>query len=214
MSSLRWKLASRLRRFDGSAAYWSRRYRAGGDSGVGSYGQLARFKAEVLNTFVAEHRVGSVVELGCGDGHQLSLANYPRYLGLDVAPEAIRLCREQFAGDATKSFMLYDTRSFTDPAGFVTAELAMSLDVLFHLVEDDVFDGYLRHLFGAATRFVAIYSSDAELPDPARHVRHRAFTPWVEAHAPGWRLLSRVDNPHPDLEGAVAGFAFYERVGS
>ena len=38
--------------FPGSEEYWQRRYAAGGNSGEGSYGQFADFKAEVINKFV------------------------------------------------------------------------------------------------------------------------------------------------------------------
>src|SRR5438270_10704846 len=63
--------------FDNSSSYWNRRYVAGGTSGAGSYGRLARFKADVLNAFVAESGIASVIEFGCGDGAQLALSNYP-----------------------------------------------------------------------------------------------------------------------------------------
>lgn len=72
-------------RFGGSREYWEARYSQDGDSGSGSIGRLARFKAEFLNSFVLEHDVGSVIEFGCGDGRQLQLAEYPRYIGLDVS---------------------------------------------------------------------------------------------------------------------------------
>src|SRR5512139_2970605 len=87
-----------LRRFafSGSKDYWEERYRAGGNSGGGSYGRLAQFKADVLNGFVERHGVESVLELGCGDGHQLELARYPKYIGLDVSVTAIRQCAARF----------------------------------------------------------------------------------------------------------------------
>lgn len=58
------------RLFEGSAAYWEARYTSGADSGVGSYGAFAEFKAEILNNFVAQNRVASVIEFGCGDGNR------------------------------------------------------------------------------------------------------------------------------------------------
>lgn len=198
--------------FTSSRDYWQQRYAQGGNSGHGSYGALAEHKADVLNRFVAEHNIASVIEHGCGDGNQLTLAKYPSYLGLDVAPEAVRMCRERFAGDPTKRFSLvgeFDGKP---------ADLAMSLDVIYHLVEDSVFDAYMRGLFASATRHVAIYSSDTDqqpavAPD---HVRHRRFTDWVKNNAPGWRLTHTLDNPlaaKDEKEWAVGSFAkfyFYE----
>src|SRR5258708_24901292 len=68
--------------FQGSSAYWEDRYRTGGNSGAGSYNSLALFKAEILNAFVRANGVQKVIEFGCGDGNQLSLFEYPCYIGL------------------------------------------------------------------------------------------------------------------------------------
>jgi SAM-dependent methyltransferase len=194
--------------FSDSASYWESRYALGQSSGVGSYEQLAAFKADVLNGFVAEHGVRSVLELGCGDGAQLALARYPAYQGYDVASSAVSLCRKRFRRDATKSFGSLEDFAEQRPQ----ADLALSLDVVFHLVEDEVFDQHLRDLFGAARRFACVYSSNDERPDVGAHVRHRVFTRWVTDNRPGWQLVRHVPNPfRGELEGAVADFWFYAR---
>src|SRR5690606_17966018 len=115
-------------------AFWEANYARGGDSGAGSYGEMADFKAEVLNRFVLEHNLQTVLEFGCGDGNQLSLARYPSYIGLDVAKTAIDLCRYRFANDAAKSFFWYDPNYFVDRTGVFRADLVISLDVIFHLI--------------------------------------------------------------------------------
>jgi SAM-dependent methyltransferase len=199
------------RTFAGSPYYWERRYAEGGTSGAGSYGRPAEFKAEWLNGFVQDRQVRSVIEFGCGDGHQLALARYPSYLGLDIAPSAIDMCRARFAGDMTKSFYLYDTRYFVDHARLFHADLALSLDVVFHLVEDLIFAQYLEHLFAAADSYVVVYAVDEDRPDPAAHVRHRRFTPWVAERFPDWRLAEVVGNPH-EREGGVSSFHVFERA--
>ena len=140
--------------FSDSASFWERNYARGETSGPGSYGDPAVAKAAFLNTFVDEQEIDSVIEFGCGDGHQLSLARYPHYIGLDVSPTAVRLCTERFRPDASKSFFLYDGQCFSDRGGTFAADLAISLDVIYHLVEDDVFESHVRHLFGAGRRFV------------------------------------------------------------
>lgn len=204
VSLLRQRLA-----YPGSARFWERNYANGETSGCGSYGALGEGKRRFLNDLVRERGVRSVIEFGCGDGNQLSLAEYPSYIGLDVSRTAIALCQRRFAADPTKSFFLYDGACFTDRAGLLTADLALSLDVLYHLTEDAVFESYLHHLFAAGRRLVVIYSTDMELADTAPHVRHRRFTPWVEAHCPGW-VLSGVRRG-PSTELARADFHVYER---
>ena len=194
-------------RFGNSRRYWEQRYAQGGTSGAGSYGRLALFKAEFLNDFVERRGIRSVVEFGSGDGHQLSLARYPSYVGFDVAPTAIELCTKRFAGDSSKRFVLHDSQH--DPAPAKLADLALSLDVIYHLVEDEVFDAYMRHLFAAAKRYVIVYASNEEAPSPAPHVRHRRFTDWVERHEPAWHVESHTANRYPPTltDGEETSFA-------
>jgi SAM-dependent methyltransferase len=192
-----------------SAHFWEGSYAQGGTSGSGSYGALAEGKARFVNQLVRDRGVRSVIEFGCGDGNQLSLADYPGYIGLDVSRAAVGLCQQRFAGDPDKSFFLYDGACFTDRAGIFTADLALSLDVVYHLTEDPVFLTYLRHLFGAGQRLVVIYSTNAEIGGTAPHVRHRRFTPWIEDHFPGWRLTAVTRGPN--AERARADFFVYER---
>jgi SAM-dependent methyltransferase len=197
-----WRRARQLRltRFS-SADYWDARYASGGNSGTGSYGHLAEFKAAVLNDFVVQHQIGSVIEFGCGDGHQLSLAKYPQYLGIDVSPAAIKRCQELFQHDKSKRFVVSDCSQV--PAE--RADLALSLDVIYHLVEDDVYEQYMHSLFDAANRFVIIYSDDEEYPDEALHVRHRRFTDWVGFNRLDWRMVEHI----PNNLGSWADFWIY-----
>ena len=208
------------KRFPGTLQYWEQRYARGGNSGDGSRGKHAEFKAKVLNGFVAEHRIESVIEFGCGDGEQLALADYPRYLGFDVSPTTLRRTIAKFADDPSKSFALYDPECFSDSAGLITADLAMSLDVIYHLVEDDVYERHLRHVFAAARKYVALYTSDADDPAMsgrfAAHLRHRPVLRDVKERFPEWRLLERIDNPHPyrteGPSGSISDFFIYERT--
>ena len=154
---LQWSKGAWARsRFTGSSDFWVQCYGDGKGSGLWSRGYLSEFKAEIINSFVREHKIRSVIELGCGDGNQLKLAEYDKSTGLDISPDAITLCRRLFSGDTTKTFGLVDEYRGE------TAELAISLDVVYHLVEDDVYFHYLKLRFGAARRFVIIYSSNTD----------------------------------------------------
>jgi hypothetical protein len=191
-------------RFPGSSEYWEQRYAAGGNSGAGSYGEIAKFKAEVLNHFVAEKAVESVIEFGCGDGHQLSLATYPRYLGLDVSRTAVRTCIERFGDDETKSFAYYEPHLFLN-CGAITADVALSLDVIEHLVEDELLITYLADMSAAASRFLIFFTEDQKANPGAAHVRYRNVADWSPM-LPGWRLTGKIDNP---LKGADTQADFF-----
>ncbi|GAA2739476.1 hypothetical protein GCM10009867_35690 [Pedococcus aerophilus] len=203
-------VAARRAVFRGSRHYWERRYARGGTSGSGSYGAAAQWKADTVNAWVRDLGVTSVVDYGCGDGNQLGLADYPRYLGLDRSDSAIKRCSALFAADRTKSFLQYDPETLSDPAGWLRADLALSMEVLFHLVEDAVFEDYLTRLFDSAERYVVVCSSDVDLPQKSPHERHRAFTGWVATRRPEWRLEATVDPPQGvDL---LSSFHLYARA--
>jgi hypothetical protein len=192
-------LARRIKReldfrfFPGSANFWESHYAAGGTSGEGSYSKFAHFKAEILNAFVRDHAVQSVIEWGSGDGNQAGLFTFPAYTGFDISDTAISLCRTRYQNDPTKQFKT--VKEYTGEQ----AELAISLDVIYHLIEDTVFDAYMRQLFGSATRYVIVYASntDDNSNNSAPHVRHRHFTQWVEQHCPTWNLIEHIPNRYP-----------------
>jgi len=199
-----------LRTFAGSKNYWEERYSTGGNSGVGSYGKFGEFKAAVINEFVAKHNLRSVIEFGCGDGNQLTLAKYPTYLGFDVSETAVSKCEELFGGDANKHFRL-----MAEYKG-ERADVALSLDVIYHLIEDDVFQNYMRTLFESSNQYVIIYASDSDDNrgyEDTPHIRHRKFTRWIRQHFPYWKLVEHIPNNYPYqgdyMQGSFADFFFY-----
>jgi len=171
-----------------SGAYWERRYRAGGTSGAGSYGHLAAFKASVINSFVADNDVTDVLDLGCGDGNLLSMLDLPAYIGADVSAAALERCAGRFP---ERTFVTLDALGVS-----VRADLSLSIDVIFHLVEDSVFARYMHVLFAHARRFVVIRSSNVDAEWSSPHVRHRRFTEHVAACRPEWRLAAHLPNPY------------------
>ena len=78
------RMAIALRKvfFPGSQEYWEARYAGDETSGAGSFGKWAEFKAQGVNSFVKSRGIRTVIEFGCGDGNQLSIAEYPAYIGL------------------------------------------------------------------------------------------------------------------------------------
>jgi hypothetical protein len=196
--------------------YWEARYQGGGNSGVGSYGRLADFKAEILNDFAEKHNVKIVAELGCGDGNQLSLYRFDQYIGLDISTKAIEICSQKFAADKSKRFIVYVPEALGPkirPAG----QMAISLDVVYHLLEDSTYNSYLNHLFQLADRFVAIYANNTEKQGvKASHLLYHKFTNWVLANRPDWKLTGFVPNRYPwdpnksDVT-SISNFYFFSR---
>lgn len=199
-----------LLNFKGSSDYWNKRYKLGGDSGLGSGGEAAAYKAGVINRFVVDYGIRTVVEFGCGDGRQLLLSAYESYLGLDISDNALDRCRELFPGDPSKRFL-----SMQQYAG-EQADLSMSLDVLFHLVEDRIYFDYLGKLFAAGRRYVVVYSTSSDQPvQSLPHVRHRAVEQDIAMHFPTFERLSAYESSLPQpVEFSVGGstrFLLYSR---
>lgn len=115
------------------------------------------------------------------------------YLGIDVSETILNTVREKFKNDSQKKFLhsnLYQHEK---------AELAISFDVIFHLIEDDVFNDYMCRLFDASSAFVIIYSSNRNSSYfYGTHVRHRKFTDWVEKNRKNFRLASFIKNRYPE----------------
>jgi hypothetical protein len=199
--------------FKNSSDYWEKRYKDGGNSGSGSYNQLAVFKAEILNTFVKENKITSVVELGCGDANQLKLLKYPKYKGYDVSNTILKTCSKTFANDESKQFD--HISNFT----FQKTDLILSLDVIYHLVENVVFEDHMKKLFDVNNKNVIIYSSNFDNNfdnKEIKHVRHRKFTNWVEKNAKDFKLDKFIKNKHPfkgdRTKGSLADFYFYSKI--
>lgn len=180
--------------FERSDQYWEDRYRRGGTSGSGSAGRLARFKAEFLNDFVDRHHISSVVEFGCGDGTQLQLANYPRYVGFDVAPTSVALCEDKFGNNPNYEFHLVGSKEYEN---FSASDISLSIDVIYHLIEDRVFEAYMRKLFSSASLYVIIYAYDFDRFYESKHERGRKFTAWIAENVPEWTLSDKIENRYP-----------------
>lgn len=186
-----------------SAAYWSARYRRGETSGSGSYGENARYKADFLNSFVQDHGARTVIEFGCGDGAQADLFTFDAYTGVDVTQEAVELCRVKLHRPNWAFHNLKDSAAYAGQY-----DVVLSLDVVYHLIEDHVFDAYMTSLFDHAGGQVLVYSSDHDERSAAAHVRHRKHSDWVAQHRPEWEVAAVHENPRAG-QSADAVFAFF-----
>jgi hypothetical protein len=132
-------------------------------------------------------------------------------VGIDVSETAVNMCKEMHKGDKSKSFYLYNDY-ISD-----IYDLALSLDVIYHLLEDDVFDVYMTDLFRTADRFVIIYSSNGDkLPFSSPHIKDRNFTKWVEENEMDFKLIKVLKNRYPYTEKdpintSISDFYIYEK---
>lgn len=180
--------------------YWDQRYRDGRSSGAGSEGAEAEYKAAFISEFIRYWDVHDIIDWGCGDGHVLSLMdlNGAHYTGIDVSPTVITRLSVKYAADEMIRFKL--------PIMFDREyDLALSLDVLFHLPSDIDYRAYLIDLFDSSDEFVIIYSTDYDMEYAGNHVRRRNFTADIAEWFPSWELKHTTE---PLYEGAAQFFVY------
>ncbi len=202
----------KLKRKIDTLRYWEKRYSSGGNSGVGSYGKMALYKAKIINRFVKGNSIQSVIEFGCGDGNQLSLANYPIYIGFDISKMAIKICKNKFKYDATKTFRILSKYHGEQ------ADLTLSLEVIFHLLEENLFIEHMRLLFNASKKFIIIFSSNSDDNKDylGTHMRKWRFSDWVDRNQTDWNLIKYIPNKYPYKkeikEGSISDFYIYQKI--
>lgn len=200
---------SKLHLWKGSSSqYWEDRYKNKGNSGSGSYGILSKYKANFVNNFLKNNNIKSVIEFGCGDGNQLSLINYPIYYGIDVSQKSIEFCKQIFLDDKSKNFFqLSETPD-------LVCDLSISMDVIFHLVEDEIYENHIQNLFSHSSKFVLIYSSNENKKQLffQPHIKHRNFSDWILKKYNNWSLLSYYENPYKKfIDGSFSDFYIYKK---
>lgn len=173
-----------------SNKYWENRYASGKTSGDGSYGHLAQFKADTINGIVKKHNIVSVLDYGVGDGNQCNLINTENiiYYGIDVSKTALNLCKDKF--NDSKNFML--ANDFIDLN--ISCDMAMSCDVIYHLIEEDVYQTYMNNLCNFSNKYILIYAKDENL-DHCAHVKFRKFSDFM--NQTDYKLIEHISNPYP-----------------
>jgi hypothetical protein len=193
-----------------SAEYWRKRYAKGGNSGAGSYGALAEFKAASFNSFISENSIHSAIEYGSGDGNQLTYLQIESYLGLDVSEVAVENLKQRFSSDPSKKFLAYDPDNFL-PGVEYQADIAISMDVILHLTEDFRYERYMSNLVSSARKFIGIFNTatETQLEKMAQHNRYRDHRLWMSENASHWKEI-QVDLTPPELGYPMnTGFYFY-----
>ena len=158
-----------------NASYWDNRYKTGVGAGSGSRGPLYEFKLRTVQDIVDKYSVKSVVDVGCGDGGQMMGLKVESYMGLDISPVAIESA-QSFASESR----LYQVISAESTAEGKTSDMAISLDVIQHL-EDDQFAVHMDLLFRLAKKYVLIYAPnhDGAGIKLADHMRFRFFHKYI-----------------------------------
>ena len=197
-----------------SKVFWENNYKNNGNSGEGSYGELAQFKADIINDFISKNNITSMIDYGMGDGNQLKYFNINNidYTGIDVSLTVIDNCKKIYNNDDKKKF-IHDEQIEN-----IEANLVISCDVIYHLIEDNIYFEYMKNLFNMSNKYVIIYSRDEEL-DPTIHVKFRKFTDYIKKYVNNFNLIDEIPNKFPEIiinnkyvGGSSCNFYIYSKI--
>jgi hypothetical protein len=100
-----------------------------------------------------------------------------------------------------KKFLVYDYLKYDNKY----AELVMSIDVIYHIIENDVYDKYISDMINSSNKYILIYSTNWEDDKWSGHVRHRKFLDKITEHCV---LLETIEN---ELDDCPADFFLFEK---
>ena len=174
-----------------SKKYWNDRHIKTRRTSVTRYNQLSIFKAKIINNFIGSNNIKSIIDYGSGDGNQVKLINTENrlYTGIDVSSFIISKCNMIFKDDPTKTFIHTDDMDHPDHE--LDAELVLSSGVLYHLVEDDVYEQYMNRLFRMSNKYVIIYAPNL-YHNEAIHVNNREFIEYIFDKFKNFHLIDRI----------------------
>jgi SAM-dependent methyltransferase len=187
-----------------SKSFWENRYRNNGNSGLGSYGDESKFKSSYINDLIKKESIKTITDLGCGDGNQISLlSGFKKYYGYDFSDTALIKAKNINKG-AEYEFI-------NNISDLPISDMSMSLDVTYHIIEDNLFDEYLSKLFMLGERYVLIYSMDVDGPQISEHIKSRSFTKWVKENDIKYTLVDVTQYPKK-LKANGVGFYLFEKT--
>lgn len=163
-----------------SKIYWEHRYKNNGNSGKGSYGEESSWKSHYINKVIERFNLKTLNDFGHGDCNQLkNLRGFKHYTGYDPSEFIRNKCKIEFNSEKY---------NFVDSVHDVPySDLSFSLDVIYHLVEEEAFEDYMDALF-TKSKYVIIYSTNYS-ESPINHIRHRKFTEYVEKKYKNYELI-------------------------
>tara|TARA_R100000700_G_scaffold39366_1_gene51984 strand:+ start:345 stop:911 length:567 start_codon:yes stop_codon:yes gene_type:complete len=174
-------------------------------SGSGSRGKLAKFKADYVNRVIEENGVESVYDFGCGDLHNASMIKVKDYLGIDIVEHSHP--KEVGAKEFKTVVSRFDKVKFDK-----RADMCLCMDVLYHILEDeqDYLEKAIEKIVESSNDLIVIYAQDSHQSDNTFKYRGHLFnSPWRQIiEKKNLTLIEEQDAPQP---GSSAKFFVYKK---
>lgn len=192
--------------------YWQDRYVSGGNSGAGSYGDEAIFKANFINHWIEELGINTITEIGSGDANNLLLYKVnTSYCGYDISEKAVEISNEK-----TKRIHNGLKYFFTSKLNEIDydAKLCLCLDVFYHQVNDDDFNALFDLIFKKGNwKYVIVYTAEySNISEEllGNHMKYREIQSKVAA-LNSWELMHWISGYSNDKLPSNKRFFLFER---
>lgn len=185
--------------------YWEKRYKSGGNSGAGSYSIECDFKVEFINSIIEKKNIQTINDFGCGDGNVISqIKGFNQYVGYDISSTAVNKCDLKLGSNPKYKFI----NSISE---FIPSDLSTSIDVIYHILEEELFTEYLQSLYDYSTKYILVYGVDQNSEYSGNHVKYRKFSDILTFKYNLDLILTEHYKPKHGTSGPVA-FYLFEKV--
>jgi len=154
-----------------SEQYWERRYKSGGNSGGGSYGNGLVNKVELITDLMEKYDIKSIADVGCGDCTIVpKLPHLESYVGYDISSTIIDRHNSKNTNPSYKYKLISELES-------LGLDLSLSLEVIFHQVNDEEYIEYMDNLVKTDSFYILILTMNDSILDThhvkAAHIKYR-----------------------------------------
>jgi hypothetical protein len=193
-----------------SIEIWKNRYQEGGNSGLGSQGNLLAHKVDFINEFIDSHDISEVLDYGFGDLEVAKRLKVYKYIGLDVIdPEKTSNSRQDWYAGNIELINI----KFNEYKG-KSSDLVLCLDVLYHILEDE--QEYLKesidNMVDKTNKCLIIYAQDSHDPRfETEYISHLYNSKWIQYLQEKHSNLSLIYKQEEPKSGCSAQFFVFEK---
>jgi 2-polyprenyl-3-methyl-5-hydroxy-6-metoxy-1,4-benzoquinol methylase len=128
---------------------WDNRYRQGGISGEGSIGKYREWKWKIIDKYF--DNFDNIIDVGCGNISFWEGRDAKQYIGMDISPTIIEKNRTK------RPHWTFLCNPAEKPI-HKTADYVICFDLLFHIMDDDIYQEILQNLIEYSNNAILIYT--------------------------------------------------------
>lgn len=130
---------------------WDEHYKSGGKSGDPSdYAKSREWKHSIISKY-CDIKSNSIIDIGCGDLQFWQGRKPAKYTGIDISPTIIASHIEKYPD---RRFICASSDELLD----ISADMVMCFDMLWHIIDDEVYINTIRNMAVYSKRYIIIYT--------------------------------------------------------